>query len=85
MEERTKPYERRGRCVECGLIGVTPGDACKDLKAGHATLDLPAGKTCGDCYAFRHCAAFFGRIAADESCDFFPVRFAEAPKAASAQ
>jgi hypothetical protein len=40
-------------------------------------MDLPDGKRCGDCFAVNHCAAFYGRIAADEVCDFFPVRFVE--------
>ena len=82
MYGRINPYKRVGLCVECGLTGVTPGAPCRYQKSGHATMDLPAGKTCGDCFAFRHCEAIYGRIAADETCDFFPVRFREAPKVA---
>jgi hypothetical protein len=38
-------------------------------------MDLPGGKTCGDCVSFRRCNAIFGHIAADESCDWAPSRF----------
>ncbi len=78
MADRIEPYKRRGRCVHCGQPGVTPGEPCEYAKpTGHATMDLPDGKRCGDCFAVNHCAAFYGRIAADEVCDFFPVRFVE--------
>jgi len=56
---------------------------CADKACDSNTcMELPQGKTCGDCFAFRHCAAFYGRKATDTYCDFFPRRFKEpAPKA----
>jgi hypothetical protein len=42
----------------------------------HEEMNLPAGKTCGDCVHFRHCNLIFGHIAADEVCDWSPSRFA---------
>lgn len=74
MAERA-PYTRRGRCVHCGLFGQLRGESCKYSPDGHATLDLPEGKTCGDCVHLTICKGIFGRIAADESCDFYPIRF----------
>lgn len=38
-------------------------------------MDLPEGKTCGDCIHFKRCNEMFGHIAADESCDWAPSRF----------
>ena len=38
-------------------------------------MDLPEGKTCGDCMHMRRCMLIYGRIKADESCDWYPVRF----------
>jgi len=38
-------------------------------------MDLPAGKTCGDCAHIRRCEAIFGHIPEDEQCDFFPIRY----------
>jgi hypothetical protein len=38
-------------------------------------MDLPEGKTCGDCVHGRRCTAMFGHIPADESCDWSPSRF----------
>lgn len=40
-------------------------------------MDLPADKTCGDCFHVRRCTAMFGHIPADEACDWSPSRFAE--------
>lgn len=40
-------------------------------------MDLPAGKTCGDCFHLNRCCAIFGHIPADESCDWAPSRFLE--------
>ncbi len=41
-------------------------------------MNLPEGKTCGDCAHCRRCTAMFGHIPADESCDWSPSRFREA-------
>ena len=38
-------------------------------------MDLPDGKTCGDCVHCRRCTLIFGHIPADEVCDWFPSRF----------
>jgi len=36
-------------------------------------MDLPEGKTCGDCTHFQRCQ-MFGRIPEDEVCDWAPTR-----------
>jgi hypothetical protein len=41
-------------------------------------MNLPEGKTCGDCYAVRHCVAMYGIKAENVSCDFAPSRFSQA-------
>jgi hypothetical protein len=41
-------------------------------------MNLPEGKTCGDCVHCRRCTMMFGHIPADESCDWSPSRFREA-------
>ncbi len=41
-------------------------------------MNLPAGKTCGDCMYFRGCESLFGCEALSERCDYSPSRF-EAP------
>ena len=45
----------------------------------HQCLDLPAGRTCGECACFSWCSVFCGdRVQADNtSCDWEPVRFRE--------
>jgi hypothetical protein len=78
MAER-EPYRRRGRCVHCGQFNSATGDACRYSTTGHASLDLPDGKTCGDCVFIQRCGSIFGHIAADESCDFFPIRYIGRP------
>ncbi len=40
-------------------------------------MNLPEGKTCGDCVHFRRCNGLYGHIAADEVCDWAPSRFWE--------
>lgn len=45
-------------------------------EAGRA-MDLPEGKTCGDCAYCRRCCAMFGHIPEDEVCDFYPSRYKE--------
>ena len=47
-----------------------PGDAY--------TANLPEGKTCGDCAHMRRCGLIYGRIEADEVCDWVPSRFTPA-------
>jgi hypothetical protein len=41
-------------------------------------MNLPEGKTCGDCVHCRRCTVMFGHIPEDESCDWSPSRFREA-------
>ncbi|RMO77244.1 hypothetical protein ALQ35_100237 [Pseudomonas fluorescens] len=41
-------------------------------------MNLPEGKTCGDCVHCKRCTAMFSHIPADESCDWSPSRFREA-------
>lgn len=38
-------------------------------------MQLPDGKTCGDCAHVRRCVAIFGHKPEDTYCDFFPRRF----------
>ncbi len=38
-------------------------------------MNLPDGKTCGDCAHCRRCCAIFGHIPEDQVCDFYPSRF----------
>lgn len=46
-------------------------------------MNLPEGKTCGDCVYAKRCIAMFGHIAEDESCDWAPSRFREAVQQAT--
>jgi hypothetical protein len=39
------------------------------------SINLPQGRTCGDCAHFKRCSAIYGHIAADEVCDWAPSRF----------
>jgi hypothetical protein len=50
-------------------------------RASHSEpeMHLPAGKTCADCRHFERCSAIHGHIAADEVCDWWPVRFVQRP------
>ncbi len=51
---------------------------CVDKKCTPNTcMELPAGKTCGDCYHVARCTAIFGHTARDKYCDWFPRRFKE--------
>jgi len=43
-------------------------------------MNLPEGKTCGDCAHFRRCNMIYGHIAGDEQCDWAPSRFAAKAK-----
>ena len=48
-------------------------------------MDLPTGKTCGDCVNSRHCKALYGVKDEYTHCDFFPRRFRERAAIAAAQ
>jgi hypothetical protein len=58
--------------------GCCADKACNDKTC----MELPAGKTCGDCGHFRHCEAFYAHKATDTYCDFYPRRFRERAPAA---
>lgn len=73
-----EPQMREGQCVHCSKRGAVIGEPCKFSRHGHQSMDLPEGKTCADCIHVRRCVSMFGRIPADEQCDFFPVRYQEA-------
>jgi hypothetical protein len=74
---------RSDRCVDCGRSKDLHGPdlKCPVSDQGHfsngyfATMNLPEGKTCGDCRFFSHCAVMVGAEAANERCDWYPVRF----------
>lgn len=38
-------------------------------------MDLPDGKTCGDCRYIAHCRVFYGVKDDSRRCDFEPIRF----------
>ena len=40
-------------------------------------MNLPEGKTCGDCNHIRRCQGMFGHIPEDEVCDWIPVKFSQ--------
>lgn len=57
--------------------GCCADKACTDKTC----MELPEGKTCGDCANVRHCVAFYAHTPADTYCDFFPRRFQAKPAA----
>ena len=77
-----KPYARSQRCI-CGYLyqqHVAPNAACpsgnnKTITFGN--MNLPEGKTCGDCVHIQRCNAIYGHMASDERCDWYPSRFRE--------
>ncbi len=78
-EKRRQPFTRRDRCVECGQSrSMHTGEEllCRsDARSTYKTLNLPEGKTCADCVHTTRCCSIFGHVPADETCDFFPIRF----------
>jgi len=51
---------------------------CLDKKCSPTTcMELPTGKTCGDCRSFQRCKGFLGRTGQETSCDWFPRVFRE--------
>ncbi len=80
-----KPYAHSSRCVHCGRpasqhdflpsrLGRCPASAGAAGKT-FATMNLPQGKTCGDCVHIPRCNAIYGHMASDERCDWYPSRF----------
>jgi hypothetical protein len=51
--------------------------ALDQIHSNICDMNLPEGKTCGDCTHARSCIAMFGHVATDTYCDFYPVRFRE--------
>lgn len=37
-------------------------------------MNLPKGKTCGDCFHISRCKAIYGHVESDTSCDWSPSR-----------
>lgn len=78
-----EPYRRSDRCVHCGHRSSEhlPGDEpiCPGSpNTRYRTMNLPEGKTCGDCaYLRTPCSTIYGRIPQDECCDWYPSRFVD--------
>ncbi len=54
---------------------------CTDKKCTTETcMQLPEGKTCGNCRHELRCVAMFGHTSTDTYCDWFPRRFVEKPE-----
>ena len=49
----------------------------RDSHSTQYNMDLPAGKTCGDCLFSPRCVAIYGHIAEDATCDWSPSQFVE--------
>lgn len=49
---------------------------CEHLRnCNRQCMDLPEGKTCGDCRYIAHCRVFYGVKDDSRRCDFEPIRF----------
>lgn len=57
--------------------GIGYVSCCVDSQCNAATcMNLPEGKTCGDCFHIRRCRMFgFTSSEKNKHCDFFPRRF----------
>ena len=66
----------RTSCVNCGYPEAQHGTGTITC-FNFATMTLPTGKTCKDCYACSHCCALYGVKPENTECDFYPVRFRE--------
>lgn len=51
------------------------------LRGREPEMDLPEGKTCGDCLHIARCQGIYGRIPEDQVCDWAPSRFQTRPEA----
>lgn len=49
------------------------------------TMQLPPGKTCGDCVHFRRCEKLFGCDPTSVTCDWSPSRFSPADQVAQVE
>lgn len=67
------------------MSAKTTHGCCSDKACSDKTcMELPDGKSCGECKHFRHCAAFYAHAATDTYCDFFPRRFVQRVEVANA-
>ena len=73
------------RCVHCSQRDVVPGAECRYSANGHGTMDLPTGKTCGDCFHFkRTCEWLISCNPGNVTCDWYPSRFTQKQEVANA-
>ncbi len=73
-----KPYAHSDRCVTCAWPKTTHDRGAQPLYCREfASMNLPQGKTCGDCVHIPRCNAIYGHMASDERCDWYPSRFRE--------
>jgi len=53
---------------------------CLDKKCTPTTcMELPSGKTCGNCRSFQRCTGLLSRTGQETSCDWFPRVFRDDP------
>lgn len=77
-----KEHEAKCSCWRCdtgglgGAFYVRQSGCCVDGSCDSKTcMDLPEGKTCGDCVYVKRCVSMFGHTITDTYCDWFPRRF----------
>ncbi len=77
------------RCVHCGEQPERHAPetlVCRYGSAAYASMDLPPGATCADCRHLKPtCSKLLGRIGAETTCDWWPVRFVRLPLSSSSQ
>jgi hypothetical protein len=47
----------------------------RGAKTFYATLNLPVGMSCADCWHLNRCVSLFGVEPTNETCDFYPIMF----------
>lgn len=56
----------------------TKHGCCEDKRCTKdPCMQLPEGKTCGNCIHEYRCCLIFGHVAEDTFCDWFPRKFKE--------
>ena len=78
------------RCIECSRpkeAHAEDGNCPGSGSTKYGSMDLPDGKTCGDCIHIRFCTQFLGErcLAENTQCDWFPIRFVLKPQSANAE
>jgi hypothetical protein len=69
-----EPAAPSGCCTDYAL---TPGGLCEGEDAERC-MNLPAGKTCGDCFHIYRCRSLgFTSSGDSKTCSFWPRRFLE--------